>query len=73
VPRQELVEPCVGVTGHTGKGIGEPYAGVDLVQLPGDDERVLIAARSPPRSLPANSEASGGGRRHGERTRPRLR
>jgi hypothetical protein len=41
----------------TGEGVGEPYAGVDLVQLGDGDERVLIVARSPPRSLPANSQA----------------
>jgi hypothetical protein len=40
-----------------GEHIGEPGTRVDVVQLGSGDERVDLAARSPPRSLPANSQA----------------
>jgi len=40
VPGQQLVETPDRVVGDTGKHVGEPGLGVDVVELGGDDQAV---------------------------------
>ena len=57
VPWQQLIEPRGGMIGDATQHIGEPGLGVDAVEFGGGDQGETAAARSPPRSEPANRQA----------------
>ena len=60
VPRKEFVELALRRPGDLAEDVGEPGLRMDIVELGGADEHVHrrrpLAARTPPRSEPQNSQ-----------------
>src|SRR5713226_7479235 len=57
IPRQEFVESVNQVLGNVAQHVGEPSLRIDVVHLGGTIRLYMNAARSPPRSEPANNHA----------------